>query len=72
MLKRTSIKYINSTIENNPKWKILDIGCGYRAHPKASIIADAKDLSDYYKERKFIKIEGKNCNQIKGYESEKG
>ena len=56
MLKRTSIKYINSTIENNPKWKILDIGCGYRAHPKASIIADAKDLSDYYKERKFIKI----------------
>ena len=59
MLKRTSIKYINSIIENNPKWKILDIGCGYRAHPKASIIADVKDLSDHYKERKFIKIEGK-------------
>ena len=59
MLKRTSIKYINSTIENNPKWKILDIGCGYRAHPKASIIADVKDLSDHYKERQFIKIEGK-------------
>ena len=59
MLKRTSIKYINNTIEKNSKWKILDIGCGYRAHPKASIIADVKDLSDYYKERKFIKIEGK-------------
>ena len=59
MLKRTSKKYINSTIENNPGWKILDIGCGYRAHPKATIIADVQDLSNYYKERKFIKIDGK-------------
>ena len=59
MLKRTSIKYLNSTIENNIKWKILDIGCGYRAHPKATIIADVQDLSNYYKERKFIKINEK-------------
>ena len=59
MLKRTSKKYINSTIESNPSWKILDIGCGYRAHPKATIIADVQDLSNYYKERKFIKIDGK-------------
>jgi len=59
LLKRTSIKYINSKIKKNPEWKILDIGCGYRAHPEATIIADVKDFSDYYKERKFIKIEGK-------------
>ena len=59
MLKRTSIKYLNSTIGNNSKWKILDIGCGYRAHPKATIIADVQDLSNYYKERKFIKVDGK-------------
>ena len=59
MLKRTSIKYLNSTIENNSKWKILDIGCGYRAHPKATVIADVQDLSNYYKERKFIKINEK-------------
>ena len=59
MLKRTSIKYLNSIIKENPKWKILDIGCGYRAHPAASIIADVQDLSNYYKERKFIKISGK-------------
>ena len=59
MLKRTSIKYINRSIENNPKWKILDIGCGYRAHPKASIIADIQDLSNHYKEKNFVKIEGK-------------
>ena len=59
MLKRTSIKYINTNIENNPKWKILDVGCGYRAHPKATIIADVQDLSNYYKGRKFIKINEK-------------
>tara|TARA_B100000686_G_C16719003_1_gene933758 strand:+ start:631 stop:1245 length:615 start_codon:yes stop_codon:yes gene_type:complete len=59
LLKRTSIKYINTIIEDNPSWKILDIGCGYRAHPKATIIADIKDFSNHYKERKFVKIEGK-------------
>ena len=56
MLKRTSIKNINKIIEKNPAWKILDIGCGYRAHPRANIVADIQDLSDYYKKRKFIKI----------------
>ena len=29
MLKRTSIKHVDSLIEKNPNWKILDIGCGY-------------------------------------------
>ena len=41
------------------RWKILDIGCGYRAHPSASVIADVQDLSNYYKEKKFIKINEK-------------
>ena len=59
MLKRTSINQLNNTIEQNPKWKILDIGCGYRAHPKASVIADIQDFSNYYKERSFIQIKGK-------------
>ncbi len=59
MLKRTSIKHINKTIKENPKWKILDIGCGYRAHPDASVIADVQDLSNHYKEKKFIKINEK-------------
>ena len=59
MLKRTTINFVNDTFSKNANWKILDIGCGYRAHPKASIIADVKDLSDHYKERQFIKIEGK-------------
>lgn len=60
MLKRTSINYLNKIIKENSNWKILDIGCGYRAHPKASVIADIQDLSIHYKNRKFIKIEGKN------------
>ena len=59
MLKRTSIKHINSIIDKNPNWNILDIGCGYRAHPKANTIADVQDLSNYYKGRKFIKIDKK-------------
>ena len=59
MLKRTSIKYINGILENNPKWKILDIGCGYTAHSKANTIADIQDLSNHYKGRKFIKINEK-------------
>ncbi len=60
MLKRTSITYLNKLIEQNSKWKILDIGCGYRAHPKANVIADVQDFSNFYKERKFIKINEKN------------
>ena len=59
MLKRTSIKNINKAIKENPKWKILDIGCGYRAHPYASVIADVKDLSNHYEGKKFIKINEK-------------
>ena len=59
MLKRTSIKHLNGILEKNPEWKIIDIGCGYRAHPNASVIADVQDFSNYYKVRKFVKINGK-------------
>ena len=60
MLNRTSIKHLNNILENNLSWKILDIGCGYRANKRASVIADIKDYSDYYKEKKFIQIKEKN------------
>jgi len=59
LLKRISKKHINKVIKENPKWKILDIGCGYRAHPNASVIADVQDLSKYYKDKSFIKINEK-------------
>ena len=56
MLKRISINHLNKIIKENPKWKILDIGCGYRAHPNATVIADIQDLSSHYKDKNFIKI----------------
>ena len=59
MIRRTSIKSINKKLEENPDWKILDIGCGYTANKHASVIADVQDFSKFYKEKKFIKINGK-------------
>ena len=60
MLKRTSITLVNNILEKNLNWKILDIGCGYKPHKNASVIADIQDFSDFYKEKKFIQIKGKN------------
>jgi len=60
LLERTSIIHLNNIIEKNPKWKILDIGCGYRAHPKASTIADVQDFSNFYRGKNFVQILGKN------------
>tara|TARA_Y100000741_G_scaffold359856_1_gene341166 strand:+ start:334 stop:954 length:621 start_codon:yes stop_codon:yes gene_type:complete len=59
LIKRTSIKNINKTLNENPNWRILDIGCGYRAHSNATVIADVKDLSTFYKDKNFIKINEK-------------
>ena len=56
MLKRTSINFVNETFEKNKDWKILDIGCGYSANRYATILADKQDLSDFYKEKKFVRI----------------
>ncbi len=59
MIKRSTKQYIDNLIEKNPNWKILDIGCGYTAHEKASIICDIQDLSKFYKNRKFVKLQDK-------------
>ena len=59
MLKRTTINFVNNTLSRNTNWKILDIGCGYRANKHASVLADVQDLSDFYKEKRFIKINEK-------------
>ena len=59
MIKRTTINFVNDTLSKNINWKILDIGCGYRANKYASVIADVLDLSDFYKEKRFIKINEK-------------
>ena len=57
MIKRSSKKYINKLLDDNPNWKVLDIGCGYGAHKKASVVCDVQDLSKFYKDKIFIKIE---------------
>jgi len=59
LLKRTSKKNINSILEKNINWNILDIGCGYRANKFANVIADVQDFENFYKEKKFVRIKGK-------------
>ena len=56
MLKRTSLKSINKKLKENPNWNILDIGCGYSANQHASTVADVQDLSNFHKDKKFIRI----------------
>ena len=56
MIRRTSIIHVNSLLEKNPNWKILDIGCGYTANKYATEIADQQDLSSFYKGKRFVKI----------------
>ncbi|MBA1338436.1 MAG: Ubiquinone/menaquinone biosynthesis C-methylase UbiE [Pelagibacterales bacterium] len=60
MINRTSIKQINKILNQNHNWKVLDIGCGFRAHPRASVIADVQDFTNQYKDKKFIKINDKH------------
>ena len=59
MLRRTSINFVNDTLKKNINWNILDIGCGYRANKNAKVIADIKNLSDFYKGKNFVKINEK-------------
>ena len=59
LIKRTSKKYIQSVLSKNKSWKILDIGCGYSANELATTICDVQDLSKFYKDRDFIKLEKK-------------
>ena len=59
MIKRSSKQYIDNKLKQNPNWKILDIGCGYTAHEKANVICDIQDLSKFYKDKKFVKLESK-------------
>ncbi len=56
MIKRTSLNYINKILSENSSWKILDIGCGYNANKYATTVCDIQDLSDFYKDKYFIKL----------------
>ena len=56
LIKRTSKTYIEKILSENPKWKILDIGCGYGANKYATTVSDILDLSNHYTNKSFIKI----------------
>ena len=58
MIRRSSKKYIDKLLKNNLNWKILDIGCGYTAHENATVICDVQDLSSFYKDKNFVKLDG--------------
>ena len=60
MIKRTSKSHIQSILSEKTNWKILDIGCGYSANEFATTICDVQDLSEFYKEKNFIKLENKS------------
>tara|TARA_B100001769_G_C22020841_1_gene548535 strand:+ start:495 stop:1106 length:612 start_codon:yes stop_codon:yes gene_type:complete len=59
LIKRTSKKFIDITIKNNPNWNILDIGCGFTAHENAKVVCDVQDLSNFYKDKQFVKLNNK-------------
>jgi len=56
LIKRSSKKFIEETFSSNTDWNILDIGCGYNANKFANVICDIQDLSNYYLNKKFIKL----------------
>ena len=58
LIKRSSKAFIDNLLNKNPNWKILDIGCGYTAHANATVICDVQDLSNFYKDKYFIKLSG--------------
>ena len=59
MIKRSSKQFIDNQIIQNPNWKVLDIGCGFTAHEKANVVCDVQDLSNFYKDKKFVKLNDK-------------
>ena len=59
MIKRSSKQFIDNQIIQNPNWKVLDVGCGFTAHEKANVVCDVQDLSNFYKDKKFVKLNDK-------------
>ena len=57
MISRTSKTYIENLLSTKKDWKILDIGCGYSANNYATTICDVQDLSNFYKDKNFVKLE---------------
>ena len=59
MIKRTSLKFINSLLSSKKNWKVLDIGCGLEASEYATTLCDIIDLSNHHKNKNFVKLDDK-------------
>ena len=59
LIKRSSKNYIQSILSKNTNWKVLDIGCGYTANKFATTICDIQDLSHFYKDKNFVRLDSK-------------
>ena len=59
LIKRSSKNHIQSILSENTNWKVLDIGCGYTANKYATTICDVQDLSHFYKDKNFVKLDSK-------------
>ena len=60
MIKRTSREYVLEVLKKNQNnWNILDIGCNQDAVKFAQTVADEKDFSGFYKDKKFILVNTK-------------
>ena len=57
LIKRSSKQFIDKLLNQNPDWKVLDIGCGYTAHKNATVICDIQDLSNFYNDKNFVKLD---------------
>ena len=60
MIRRSSLNYIEKLLSKNSNWNVLEIGCGYSANKRSNVICDILDLSKFYPDKKFIKLEDKN------------
>ena len=56
MIRRSSKKSVETLLQENTSWKVLDIGCGYTAYKNANVVCDVQDLSSVYKEKDFVKL----------------
>jgi len=59
LIKRTSKSFIEKTLSLNPDWNVLDIGCGHNANKYANVICDIQNLSEEYKDKKFVQLNEK-------------
>jgi len=56
LIRRSSKKSVETLLQENTSWKVLDIGCGYTANKNATVVCDVQDLSNVYKEKDFVKL----------------